>query len=369
MFKANDPTAVAGQYTEGDPGVTAPTRIRADHLNAIQNELANAVEGFGDTLSSSDSAQLHALLQRQALKAALSGWKEVYDHGSGVLRAASKNGASGASGKRVLAVGDAGLILSSNGYDAFAVETPDNVEDFVDLVWDGTLSKWIIVGANGEIEIADGAGGAFSAQGGATSDFTAIDTDGSGHLIAVGIGDNIWTSSNGTAWANRTSAFPGSPDIVDVAWGSGRAVCVSDTGMAQFSTDNGVTWTLSATLGSALSSSANANIAWHSTLGFIFHHLTNVYRSTDGNTWTTLHNAVVTSNTQPGVLVAPYSWAIGSGGSAGMLAEVRTSPTSINASPFYKHDFMGPGAATTWRIAAGQLIGVRTTKIFMGGVL
>lgn len=369
MFKADDITASAGQYTEGTPGVTPPTRIRADHLNALQNELGNAIEGFGDTLVKTDSNQLHALFQRQALKAALSGWREVADHGSGTLNAAAKNGTGGVSGAKVVAVGDAGLVLYSNGFDTFAAETPANVEDFNDVVWDDTLAIWIIVGSGGEIETMPEGGTLTQVGAAAGPELYAIDTDGLGHLITVGQGEDIWTSSNGVAWANRTSPFPGSNDIVDVAWGSGRAVCVTDTGMAAFSVNNGVNWTLSTTLNSALASSPGANIGWHASVGFIFHHLTNVYRSTDGDVWTQIHNAVGTSTTNPGVLVSPYCWTIGYGGAAGMLAESRISPTAVNADPSFKHDFVGPATATSWRFSAGQLIGVRTSKIFMGGCL
>jgi hypothetical protein len=44
--------------TEGDPGVTAPTNIRADDLDAFQEEIMSVIEGAGITPDSADLAQL-----------------------------------------------------------------------------------------------------------------------------------------------------------------------------------------------------------------------------------------------------------------------------------------------------------------------
>lgn len=70
MFHPDDPTASGGNYTEGTPGVAVPTRVRADHLNAIKDEIINAIEAYGLTLDKNDSTQLaQALAEIAALVA------------------------------------------------------------------------------------------------------------------------------------------------------------------------------------------------------------------------------------------------------------------------------------------------------------
>ncbi len=62
MFLPDDPSASGGQYTEGTPGVTVPTVVRADHLNAITNEIANAITGYGIALVKGTSTQLFSAI-------------------------------------------------------------------------------------------------------------------------------------------------------------------------------------------------------------------------------------------------------------------------------------------------------------------
>lgn len=60
------PSAVGGTvgyFTEGDPGVgILGTKLSADWLNAVQEELAAVIEGAGLTLDKTDPGQLHAAI-------------------------------------------------------------------------------------------------------------------------------------------------------------------------------------------------------------------------------------------------------------------------------------------------------------------
>lgn len=49
-------------FTEGSPGVEAPTNIRAVWLDAVQEEIATAIEDAGLTLDSGDNGQLSEVL-------------------------------------------------------------------------------------------------------------------------------------------------------------------------------------------------------------------------------------------------------------------------------------------------------------------
>lgn len=66
MQKIGDITSsanAAGEFTEGNPaGGTPPTLIKAAWLNTLQRELANAIEGFGEALDTSDDSQLFQCL-------------------------------------------------------------------------------------------------------------------------------------------------------------------------------------------------------------------------------------------------------------------------------------------------------------------
>jgi hypothetical protein len=59
MDKVRHPTAPDGRFVEGNPitGIV-PTRLTAEHLNAEQEELVNAIKAGGLTPSHDDNTQL-----------------------------------------------------------------------------------------------------------------------------------------------------------------------------------------------------------------------------------------------------------------------------------------------------------------------
>lgn len=64
---APDPLGSPGFFTKGDPNAAIPaTRVTQDWANAVQEELANAIEGNGLTLDKGDRKQLQKALGRLA---------------------------------------------------------------------------------------------------------------------------------------------------------------------------------------------------------------------------------------------------------------------------------------------------------------
>jgi hypothetical protein len=56
-----------GFFTSGSPGIVPATVVDADWMNAVQEELANAIVGSGQTLSKTDRSQLAQALQGRIL--------------------------------------------------------------------------------------------------------------------------------------------------------------------------------------------------------------------------------------------------------------------------------------------------------------
>lgn len=65
MHRIDGPGAtVDGLFTEGDPASGMPaTTVTGNWLNAVQEEIANAIESFGEELDKPDNTQLAAILQ------------------------------------------------------------------------------------------------------------------------------------------------------------------------------------------------------------------------------------------------------------------------------------------------------------------
>ena len=64
MFFTDAPANDSGQYTEGNPGLGVPaTVVSAEHMNALQNELAEVITFAGLSLNTGDSTQLRQAVQ------------------------------------------------------------------------------------------------------------------------------------------------------------------------------------------------------------------------------------------------------------------------------------------------------------------
>lgn len=64
-------------FTEGDPGVTAPTETTDDWFDGVQEEICNVIEDTGTTLVKGTRNQLLEALQNMQKLSALSNWSEV----------------------------------------------------------------------------------------------------------------------------------------------------------------------------------------------------------------------------------------------------------------------------------------------------
>jgi hypothetical protein len=348
----------------------------APHINWIfqaiadlQNEAAALISGLGGTLSATNLSQQLAAIQRQAFKSALNSVRLADDLGAGTLHAIARAPSTG----RIVAVGDAGLIAAGDGYSAYSTELPGSgfADTLQDVIFDTTLNLFIAVGDNQEIQTSPSSwAGAWTQRNSAgTSRLRAVATDGAGHLVAVGGSEAVWTSSNGTSWANRTAGFAGTPDITSVAFGAGTWVIVTNQGDIASSTDHGGSWTVRQALAGGTTGGRGGVVAYDPALGFIYHYTTNVYRSTDGVTWTQIHASASPSNSYPGLIVTPSCWALGHSSGDGAAVDAYYSPTDVNATPSFRFDHILDGSLSQLRVSSGQLMGVSGSKIYFGGVL
>lgn len=72
MHRADHPTAIDGLYTDGNPATGLPaTVVQAVHVNALQEEICNTVEGAALALDKEDNTQLlQAILSLSAVPTA-----------------------------------------------------------------------------------------------------------------------------------------------------------------------------------------------------------------------------------------------------------------------------------------------------------
>jgi hypothetical protein len=286
MFKPDDPSAVAGAYIDGVPGGAHGTALRADHLNAITNEIANVVTSTGFALDKADATQLYAAIRRlDGYRAEVSGitqWVDLY-----TSPAAINMNAIAASPLGLLAVGRAAtpvpMRLLWKGSYAWETVTPALAYAGVlyDVCWSAAYTRFVTVGAAGEIQDSlDGVGWTRRATGAA--DFRAC-APGTSAVVAVGIGGLIVSTVDGTTWITRTSAHP-TFNMAGVVFAASlnRFVAVGQTGKIQRSDSAGATWaaatspTTADLLGVIWSSERSKFFAWTAT---------EVYQSSDGLAW------------------------------------------------------------------------------------
>lgn len=256
MFRADDPDADANAngtgkagYTEGSPGVTAPTPVRADALNNIQEELCLAVEDAGITLDKTVKRQLSQALNLRAARQVLSGqWTLQSPSGTPdeFFGAVWFEDSSDSNDSLWVAFGaNGGIQTSPNGITWTARTAAGGYTDnFAGGAHDGSII--VLVGANaGSPEIQTSADGAtWTARAGAsTNDLNDVVYSSALTLFcAVGYAGNIETSANGTSWTSRTAA--GSANFFGVAWDPSLSLfcAVGASGTIETSPD-GITWT------------------------------------------------------------------------------------------------------------------------------
>ena len=280
-------------YTEGDPGVTARTGIRADMLDHIQEEIARVPEAAGLTLGGGYGQLLDTL---QAI-AADSAFSEYTDHayagtianngteaaclfdvpgsddetwvvchlggeisrstdrgvtwseitsgvGANNLHSVCSNGSPSTAGSLFCAVGAAGDIHTSPTGSAWTARTAGGgyAGIFRKVIFAG--GQFIAVGASGAIQTSpDGiTWTARTAAGGYTDPFWGVAHSGTLYTI-VGENGQIQTSPDGITWTARSPAGAYAGDWVDVAYGNGVFVAVSVSDDEIQTSPDGITWT------------------------------------------------------------------------------------------------------------------------------
>lgn len=197
-------------FTEGDPVAgRAPTRVRAEWLNAIQEELANAVEGTGGTLNQNDNSQLLAAIYRAANQDwdafARSNWRLLNTaelHANAV--ACSPEGIWWTVGLGHASYGS----LTGHHWRKITDPTVEG-DELRGVTWSEEKGTFLAVGENGAgLRWAGGAANTAAAVGGSSLDFQAVSAGsvgGGAGCVAVGAaGDGVlWlaTWTGGSSWA------------------------------------------------------------------------------------------------------------------------------------------------------------------------
>ena len=330
-------------------------------LADTQNEVTTAISGTGGT-PSSELTQLLATLLRQQTKLAIASLKIADDTGaSQTLRGLCLD----TTNRVAVAVGDAASIrrvdLNDTQNFTSATAASSYAGNFADIT--RYLTIFVAVGATGEIQTSSD-GVTWTRQHNGGSNLRAVAASGSA-LIAVGEGETILRSTSGGAWASQTSAFAGTPDIVSVVYGAGLFVAVTAKGDVATS-PTGMTWTVR--LAQAGTTYDPSRVDYHASIGFLYHYGPDVWNSPDGITWTKIVNesGISSSADAPGLLVAPYCYALGFSGTDGASCDGRYGTASAVA--FAVH-YMLNEPLTWWRFLNGQLWALGGDRVFVGGVL
>lgn len=284
MFKPDDPTAASGQYTEGVPGGALPTELRADHLNAITNEIVNAVEGAGLTLAKADSAQLYQAIgvnPMASARMALLNWASLKDTSTANIYAFAANG------NIMIAVGASGMIFRTDDVSQVASHWTVQTQaaafagSFYAATFSAALGLFIIAGTTGEIQTSpDGVTWTHRTAGSSYAGTIQDIAVGSGIVVFVGTGGEIQSSTNGTAWTRRVT---GAMTWTNVVWSGAEFITFSVTSADTQRSTNGTTWAAIASQFLARSA-AFGNGIW---VSMVDGATTTIRTSTDGGlTWT-----------------------------------------------------------------------------------
>lgn len=216
-----------GKKEEGFKNGEEPT---AGHFNwnfqalaDLQTEVTNAITGSSQTLSSATTNQLLRAIERYsslaAIRVALGNWTTADDTAGQQIYdiAEDENG-------NLLAVGASGLLdYSIDGGDTFIEQTPAGgySGDFRCCCWSSAQNKWVVGGANGEIQTSpDGTTWTHRSAGSSYSGtFRGAKEVGPSLLVMLaGTAGEIQTSTDLTTFTRRIS---GGADFVAVGGRSG----------------------------------------------------------------------------------------------------------------------------------------------------
>lgn len=237
-------------YTEGDPGVTGPTNLRADMMDHLQEEVARTVEGSGLALDAGVYDQVLRVLRAAAADTAvMNSYEEAY---AGTI---SNNGTAAAAlfeqdddGENTRVIVHLGgeiqrRLTSAGGWVEQTSPTANNLHSVCSNGSIGTAGTlFVAVGASGTI-ITSSNGASWTsrtADGGYSGTFHRVFFG--GLFVALGSGGEIQTSPDGITWTQRTAAGSYADDFRGGAYDGTTYVIVGDGAEIQTSTD-AASWT------------------------------------------------------------------------------------------------------------------------------
>ena len=337
-FRNDDPDAALNVngpgkdgYTDGQPGLTAPTPCRDQDLNMLQEEICKTVEGVGMTLESSrdgeDQGQLLQALLSQLSSMAADTWTEgaaaggvanlvavaasdttlVTGNGLGGTIHTSTNKGQSWSSTTVSGLSLLSEIKYENGLffllgidgasNAAVFRSPDAITWTActlgtthgnlasGVVWDG--SQYVLVGGDWVETSPDGVTWTTQTFGTVSGSGIVSLAFGGGVLCAVGDSDTLTSNDGGVTWVARATTVTG---LRDVAYGAGRFVAFGSSGAVQTST-NGVTWNV----GTTPLSVVVYRVEWNGGLFLTASFQRRMQSSPDGINWSVHHPEGVSS--------------------------------------------------------------------------
>lgn len=349
-------------YTDGSPGVEAATTLDSAALNAIQEELANAIEVFGGlTLDPAKRDQLSTVLSSERARAG----RERLVCAAADLRMLSP----GADVYRCVGFRQDGNtpVMAVGGLTGFLRTSSDSGASWIDRATGfGAAIRAIcriqggfaFGGDTGEIQTSNASGSTWTHRTHPTftGSYIGLASNELGVVVAIGTGPSTIHRSvnNGVAWSNVAIPAVGFvPASIDYSAALGLFVMSASDSHAIYTSVDGSSWT-AATPGSSVASKY-VDAKWCTALGAFIALAANsisgatfLESSPDGVTFTTITNPSVgfAANaqcivaTRHGVLVfcdgAIFALFDAAGphvelGTLGMPSTLYLSPTSVSA--------------------------------------
>jgi hypothetical protein len=292
MYRIDDPTGSANEngtgkagYTEGSPGVTLPSRVRAAHLNAFQEELCRTIESAGVTLAKASNDQLGLALEQMATFA------QARIAIANVARKQATTDTIQAFARDVvsnmIAVGNVGGIWMPGANETWTKQTQaaSFTGSFLGAA-SANPGSWLAVGSSGEIQhstnrttwthqnAASSYTGSFNAAAGA-----AVADALTAKYCAVGSAGEIQKSNDGLTWVRAKTGGDAFKDVVKNSAGTAYIAC-TDNAIWKSTDVAAATWVQVASLGGQTLARVKQTIACRST--------DKIHLSVDdGVTWTT----------------------------------------------------------------------------------
>jgi hypothetical protein len=249
------------------------------------------LQNFGSWVDYLDEQQA---AQRRAMDALLD-WTSLTTGVSEVINSVAMDPDTG----RCVAVGDNGTILFSQNMGlTWAAETPGSAfaGDIYDVIWSSTLSLWILVGEDEEIQTAPSVATTWTQRHtGGTAELRLL-AEGGGQVVTIGDSSVCYRSTNGTTWsAGGAHGVSGTATGLVYDSNSSKFVAVGDNNVAaKFSTSStGGTWTAGSNP-TGVSDFRYESLIFDATAGLLAEGREassatsprRIYRSTDASSWT-----------------------------------------------------------------------------------